>query len=106
MKVIFVVLGFLALLWYASSLRSKVKEHERQKAENYVFEFPRKLSPTWTYIDDSLARLVYDYGLSDSEIERIVKDGVHEADRKYREEHPLDHPPSYDVDFINVIPYE
>lgn len=106
MKVIFVVLGFLALFWYASSLRSKVKEHERKKAENYVFEFPKKPSPGWTSADGALADLAYDYGLDDGEMERIVRVGVQEAAWKYREEHPLKNPPSNDIDFINVIPYE
>jgi len=58
MKVIFVVLGFLALLWYASSLRSKVKEHERQKAENYVFEFPKKPSQSFARLNSLLASIM------------------------------------------------
>ncbi len=54
-----------------------------------------------------LSELVYDYGLEDDEIKRIVRDDVHDAVSEYRKSHPLGYPPpSYEVDFINVIPYE
>ena len=73
---------------------------------SYVFKYPRKPSPTWTYSDDTLARLVYDYHLPDSEVERLVKDGLHDAALQYRKEHPFPSAPPSDDLYETIFPYE
>lgn len=72
----------------------------------FVFSFPRQVTPAWSSADDTLARLAYDYGLSDSEVEHIVREGIHDAVRQYRRDHPVGRPPSDDIDFVNVFPLE
>lgn len=96
-----IVVCALAFLMWLLSVYHELSEYKQKEKDNFKFLFPRHLSP---YADDVLACLVYDYGLSDGEIERIARDGVHEAVARYRKSHPLDHPPSDDIDFINVFP--
>ncbi len=100
--------AFIVLLglWLFISLSVDHDELSKRKAEdkgNFKLLFSRNLSSIPT-ADDILARLSLDYGLPDSEVERIARDGVHEAVARYRKSHPLDHPPSDDIDFINVFP--
>lgn len=84
-------------------------ERRRQKlldASSFLFRFPRRPVPAWTSSDDTLARLVYDYELSDSEIDLIVKDGIKNAAQQYRKDHPLDGPPPSDVLYETVFPHK
>lgn len=97
--------GAIVLLFYISSRCEKAAEFERRRRENYVFEFPKKPTSGWSGSDGILADLVYDYGMSDSEVERFIRDSVHDAVHKYRKEHPLQRPPSQDL-FDTVFPCE
>lgn len=79
-------------LWLFANLSMDRDELSKRKAEdrgNFKLLFPRDPSPDWIYSDDVLAHLSRDYGLSDSEVERIARDGVHEAVSQYRKSHPL-----------------
>lgn len=99
-------IGACLLLAYYITAASERTSVKNERKINFVFTFPRKPSSGWSAADDALlARLVYDYGLPDSEVERIVKDGVRSAVYQYREDHPV-HAPSDEEDFINVFPYE
>ena len=90
-----------ALWQYFERRRLRLREQS-----NYVLTFPRRPSPSWTYTDDTLARLSYDYGLSDSEVKRLAADGIRAAAQQYREQHPLDGPPPSDELYETVFPYE
>lgn len=85
---------------------SDLSERRRKDKNYFTFTFSRELQPSYTSADDTLARLAYDYGLSDSEVEHIVREGVHDAVRQYRRDHPVGRPPSDDIDFVNVFPLE
>ena len=97
-------LAFFVLfgLWNYSELRMR-RLKDRQ---NFVFTFPRRPAPSWTTTDDTLARLCYDYGLSDGEVERLVREGIREAAQQYRKQHPLDGPPPSDELYETVFPVE
>lgn len=87
-----VVLGALCFLILVAMEHDDLSRHKREERDNFKLLFPRDPSPGWVCSDDILADLAYDYGLSDSEIERIARDGVHEAVSQYRRSHPLDRP--------------
>ena len=102
-----VALGLLigyAAIW-AITTREDLSRRRQEEKDNFKFLFSRRLAPDWTTTDDVLARLAMDYGLSDRDVDRIVRDGVHDAVAQYRKSHPLDHSPSQEIDFIHVIPY-
>lgn len=100
-----IVIAVCALVLFIRFLmdHDELSRYKQEGRDNFKLLFPRELS---MYSDDILSRLSHDYGLSDSEIERIARDGVHEAAAQYRKKHPLDHAPSDEIDFINVIPYK
>lgn len=99
-----VVLGSFCFFVWMAMKHDDLSRHKREEGDNFKLLFPRDPSPGWVYSDYILAELYHDYGLSDSEVERIARDGVHEAVARYRKSHPLDHPSSDDIDFINVFP--
>lgn len=105
MKIVLEVAAVALIVWILWAHGELSKRRKKEK-ESWVFLFPRRISPTWTCEDDSLARLVYDYHLSDSEIQRIVKNSVHAAADQYRKDHPLDHRPPSDDLFDAVYPYD
>ncbi len=100
-----IALGVFGLLIWLSLSGGELSDFRKRERNNFVFRFPRGVSPSLTTMDSVLAELVYDYGLSDDEVERIVRSGVHDVVQEYRKNHPLNHrPPSYDLS-DTVFPY-
>lgn len=99
------ILAFVFLAWGLHQ-HYELRRIRLTDKSSYVFRYPRRPVPTWTYSDDTLARLVYDYHLPDSEVERLVKGGIHDAALQYRKEHPLPFaPPSGDL-YETIFPLE
>lgn len=90
---------------YISLELGELSKYRKEEKNNFVFKFPKKPVPSWGVLDGVLADLVYDYGLPDHEVERIVTSGIHDAVSQYRKKHPLDNPPSNNL-FDTVLPYE
>lgn len=82
------VLGAALLFVFLWGKHNELSNFRRERAENYVFLFPKKESMMCTR-ESELGRLVKDYGLSDFEIDHIVVDSVWSAAMQYREDHPL-----------------
>lgn len=102
------IIEILAVVFLAWGLHQhyELRRIRLTDKSSYVFRYPRRPVPTWTYSDDTLARLVYDYGLSDSEVERLVKAGIHDAALQYRKEHPFPSAPPSDDLYETIFPYE
>lgn len=82
------VLGAALLFVFLWGKHNELSNFRRERAENYVFLFPKKESMMCTR-ESELGSLVEDYDLSDFEIDRIVVDSVFSAAMQYREDHPL-----------------
>lgn len=82
------VLGAALLFVLLWGKHNELSNFRRDKAKNYVFLFPKEESGMY-FRESELSRLVKDYDLSDSEIDRIVIGGVCSAAAQYREDHPL-----------------
>lgn len=82
------VLGAALLFVFLWGKHNELSNFRRERAENYVFLFPKKESMMCTR-ESELGRLVKDYDLSDFEIDSIVVGSVFSAAIQYREDHPL-----------------
>lgn len=82
------VLGAALLFVFLWGKHNELSNFRRERAENYVFLFPKKESMMCTR-ESELGRLVKDYDLSDFEIDNIVVGSVFSAAIQYREDHPL-----------------
>ena len=94
-------IGAFILFWYISSCFKKLKDINRRREKNYVFEFSKEPHSYLSFHDSVLADLAHDYGLSDSELDRLVNNGIHDAVHEYRKSHPLQYTPSHDLDTVS-----